>query len=379
MSEIPLSLYIHIPWCERKCPYCDFNSHDNKSHFDEQAYVAALLEDLQQESHLAANRAIQSIFIGGGTPSLFSAQALQSLLDSAQDYLQFDHQIEITLEANPGSAEREKFHAYREAGINRLSIGVQSFNNQHLQKLGRIHSADDAIKAAAAAVSAGFDNFNLDLMFALPEQTTQQVLVDIKQALELRPTHLSCYQLTLEPNTVFYRQKPELPDTDIAWEMQQALQQLLADNGFSQYEVSAYARDNRQCHHNSNYWQFGDYLGIGAGAHGKITQQDGQIIRYWKQKHPRRYLETCRSEQRYGDFSNVAVESRPFEFMLNALRLKNGFAEKLYEERTLTPLDAINPIIEKHVSQGLLSRSEQHITPTSKGYRFVDNMLNDYL
>ncbi len=380
MSDlIPLSLYIHVPWCERKCPYCDFNSHENKEQFNESAYISALLDDLEQELHYAQSRPLQSIFIGGGTPSLFSADSYQRLLKGIEQKLPFAKDIEITLEANPGSSEREKFQGYRAAGVNRLSIGIQSFDADKLKKIGRIHNQQDALQAAIAANDAGFDNFNLDLMYALPQQTLEQAISDVQTAISLQPSHLSCYQLTLEPNTTFYRQPPQLPNSDQAWAMQKQLQKELAQAGFMQYEVSAYAHQKRYCRHNLNYWQYGDYLGIGAGAHGKISQEDGQIVRYWKQKHPKKYLQTAPHPERIGETIAVDNKARNFEFMLNALRLKQGFSIELFEQRTQQPFELIQATVTKQCEKGLLQMTQNTITPTERGYGFIDSMLNDYL
>ena len=379
-NETPLSLYIHVPWCERKCPYCDFNSHDNQRHFDEKRYVKALLDDLDQDldSFAPRGRKIQSIFIGGGTPSLFSGEAYKQLLTELGSRLDISH-AEITLEANPGSSERDKFATYREAGINRLSIGTQSYDDALLKKIGRVHGREDALGAASAARDAGFDNFNLDIMFALPEQSLEQAIDDVETAIAQSPTHLSCYQLTLEPNTLFYKNPPKLPNSDLAWEIQSNIQEILKNAGFIQYEVSAYAQVNRQCLHNLNYWQYGDYLGIGAGAHGKVTSKDGSIYRYWKQKQPKKYLDSANSADRLGNNEKIDKNALAFEFMLNALRLKNGFTEELFEQRTGLPINTLLPNLDKHSQQGLLMRSDGTVKPTNDGYRFIDSMLNDYL
>jgi len=379
-NETPLSLYIHVPWCERKCPYCDFNSHDNQQHFDEKRYVKALLDDLDQDldSFAPNDRKIQSIFVGGGTPSLFSGEAYRELLTEIGSRLDIAN-AEITLEANPSSSERNKFAAYREAGINRLSIGTQSYDEALLKKIGRVHGREDALGAANAAREAGFDNFNLDIMFALPEQSLEQAIEDVETAIAQAPTHLSCYQLTLEPNTLFYKNPPKLPSSDLAWEIQLSIQKILKNAGFMQYEVSAYAQKNRQCLHNLNYWQYGDYFGIGAGAHGKITTEDGSVYRYWKQKQPKKYLDSASSTDRIGNKEKVDPSALIFEFMLNALRLKNGFTEELFEQRTGLSINTLLPNLDKHSQQGLLIRSVGTVKPTNDGYRFIDSMLNDYL
>ncbi len=380
-EEIPLSLYIHIPWCEKKCPYCDFNSHENQQHFDEIAYVNALIDDLDQDLEIFSKytkKSIHSVFIGGGTPSLFSAAAYLKLFKEIQQRLDLSN-TEITLEANPSSSEQAKFLGYLDAGINRLSIGTQSYNPIMLKRIGRVHNQQDAMTAVESAKKAGFESINLDIMFALPEQTLEQSIDDIEQAISYAPEHISCYQLTLEPNTLFYQQKPTLPSTDLAWTMQQALQQKLSTAGYEQYEVSAYAQKNQQCRHNLNYWQFGDYLGIGAGAHGKITLASGQIKRYWKQKQPKKYLQSAVSADRLGGLSTLANNSIAFEFMLNALRLKNGFSSDLFQARTGLKISSIENIITKHRNSGLLTQIKGQIQPTDKGYQFIDSMLNDYL
>ena len=400
MTQIPLSLYIHVPWCEKKCPYCDFNSHLARAKVDESAYVAELLRDLdadlqnfallseetsEESSDESAvqltgkplkDRPIQSVFIGGGTPSLFSAKSYQLLFDGLRQRLNFAEHAEVTLEANPGSSEVEKFAGFRNAGINRLSIGVQSFNQTHLTALGRVHNANEALNAAAYAKQAGFDNFNLDLMFGLPEQSLSQSLDDVQQAIALNPTHLSCYQLTIEPNTLFHHSPPVTPGDELLWNMQEQLQQSLAKHGYSQYEVSAYSQTDKRCQHNLNYWQFGDYLGIGAGAHGKFTQANGNVVRTWKIKHPTTYIER---DNKVGGKDTINAQQIPFEFMMNALRLNNGFAVETFETRTGIALKAIEPLLQKHQSQGLIKRTSELIQPTQFGHNMLNNMLEDYL
>ena len=379
MSLPPLSLYIHVPWCERKCPYCDFNSHQVRSDFDEPSYIKALLNDLDDDikrfGSSVTDRPVETIFIGGGTPSLFSSDSYRILFAGIRERLTLTSDAEITLEANPGSSETKKFEGFYRAGINRLSIGVQSYNKTHLRALGRVHSAQEAINAATFAKLAGFKNFNLDLMFGLPEQSTEQALADLKQAISLSPTHLSCYQLTIEPNTLFYNTPPITPDDETLWDMQNVLQKLLAGKAYEQYEVSAYSKDAKQCQHNLNYWLFGDYLGIGAGAHGKITERD-EIIRTWKIKHPTTYIER---ETKVGGQNPVEPQQVPFEFMMNALRLNNGFSIKMFEERTSMPVSTINPILEKHNSQDLIQISDTRISPTEFGHNMLNVMLQDYL
>lgn len=376
---IPLSLYVHIPWCIRKCPYCDFNSHQAPSELPEAEYVKALLDDLKQELANLDKRPISSIFIGGGTPSLFSAQSIDALLTGINHLCDWNDDIEITLEANPGTFEQQRFNDYRTAGINRLSIGIQSYNPDHLSVLGRVHNSDEAIKAAQIAREAGFDNFNLDLMFGLPQQTTAQALDDLHQAIDCAPTHLSWYQLTLEPNTLFHHNPPSLPDHESQWEIQQAGQTLLAEQHYDQYEVSAYAREQKQCRHNLNYWQFGDYIGIGAGAHGKLTDANGTIIRHQKFRQPKQYLSEAKKSSFRSSNKTLLTEDLPFEFMLNALRLKSGIKNTAYQERTGQPLSGIKTLLGQAKTKGLLQHSEQHIVCTERGWRFLDDTLSTFL
>ncbi|MCL4130621.1 UNVERIFIED_CONTAM: hypothetical protein GTU68_056503 [Idotea baltica] len=377
---IPLSLYIHIPWCEKKCPYCDFNSHLAKTVVDQQGYINTLIDDFKADINTyetaLQGRKIQSIFIGGGTPSLFDAQSFDRLLNELQEHCEFTDDIEITLEANPGSSEAEKFKGFRQAGINRLSIGIQSFNAQHLSALGRVHNSNEALNAARYAHSAGFDNFNLDLMFGLPEQSIEQSIADVRQAIDLNPTHLSCYQLTIEPNTLFHHHPPVTPDDDALWDMQVAIQAELTSNDFQQYEVSAYAKPNKQCRHNVNYWQFGDYLGIGAGAHGKITDQAGSINRYWKIKHPSTYLA---KDNKVGEYTHVPHEQLPFEFMMNAMRLSHGFDLDLFTQRTGLSVGHIQAILNKHKDLDLITTLNSQVAPTARGKQMLNHVLEDYL
>jgi len=379
-QKIPLALYIHIPWCEKKCPYCDFNSHLARSEINEENYISALLSDLQTDletyKQQINQRTLSSIFIGGGTPSLFSAESFATLLNGVKQQIDFCDDIEITSEANPGSSETAKFKGFKDAGINRLSIGTQSFNQQHLTALGRVHNSQEAINAAYYARQAGFDNLNLDLMFGLPEQTLEQSLSDIKQVIDLKPSHLSCYQLTIEPNTLFHHSPPITPDDEALWEMQQALQQLLAQAGYQQYEVSAYAQQKR-CQHNLNYWQFGDYLGIGAGAHAKLTNQDNTLTRTWKIKHPNNYLNPDKAF--IGGVDIIEGQNIIFEFMMNALRLTDGFSFDLFQQRTAFNITSIQHRLEKHVELGLINVDQQQIIPTERGKQLLDSMLQDYL
>jgi len=376
----PLSLYIHIPWCVRKCPYCDFNSHEGKNTVPEKQYVAALIADLDQELPQIWGRQLHSLFIGGGTPSLFSAEAIDELLCAVRARLPFSFDTEVTLEANPGTVEAHKFQEFRAAGINRLSIGVQSFNDDALQRIGRIHGRQEAIRAAELAHDAGFDNVNLDLMFGLPKQSLQQALEDINTAIALEPTHLSHYQLTLEPNTPFHHQPPTLPEDELRWTMQERCQETLADADFSHYEVSAYARPGKQCHHNLNYWQFGDYIGIGAGAHGKISNAQFQTItRHAKQRHPQEYLQHANNERRASRREALSPKEAGFEFMLNALRLKEGFASSLFTTHTGLPITIIESALRQAEEQALIEWSATHIRPTQKGWDYLNNLQQLFL
>ncbi|MGW8310257.1 MAG: radical SAM family heme chaperone HemW [Thiogranum sp.] len=376
----PLSLYIHFPWCVRKCPYCDFNSHALRDSLPEQAYIDALLADLEQELPLVWGRTVQTVFMGGGTPSLFSAQAIERLLSGIRARLPLSPNAEITLEANPGTVEQEKFAGYRDAGINRLSIGVQSFSDTQLQVLGRIHNATEALAAARAARKAGFDNFNLDLMFGLPGQTVEQALDDLAKAAGLEPAHLSWYQLTIEPNTLFYKQPPQLPDDDRKWDIQQAGQSLLAGQGYTQYEVSAYARAGRCCRHNLNYWRFGDYIGIGAGAHGKLTDGGhGRIVRRWKKRHPRDYLATACDAGCIEGQRQLAADDAVFEFALNRFRLREGFTLEDFRAASGLAPHAIRPLLEQAEDAGLLTLRDGHVSHTETGWRFLDDLIERFL
>ncbi len=376
----PLSLYIHFPWCVRKCPYCDFNSHEKGTDFDESAYVQALIDDLEQELPRIWGRTITSVFMGGGTPSLFSPQSLDRLLGDLRARLNLAADTEISLEANPGTLEQGRFSEYRAIGINRLSIGVQSFHDDQLQALGRIHGRREAIRAAEAAHHAGFDNVNLDLMFALPGQNLARAEEDVQTAIDLEPAHISLYQLTLEPNTLFHHQPPSLPDEDLAWQMQTEGQRRLAQAGFDQYEISAYARTGRQCRHNLNYWQFGDYLGIGAGAHDKISDaQAGRISRQWKLKQPKAYLEAAGSARRIAGQRVLDTDDVMLEFMMNALRLKQGFTRELFEQQTGLDFILAEAPLRKAEHQGWIDMAAQHIRPTSQGQLFLNDLLGLFL
>ena len=375
----PLALYVHFPWCVKKCPYCDFNSHPQRGVIDQEGYVDALLRDLEHDiaAHACAGRPLVSIFMGGGTPSLFGGAAMSRLLGEIRARLAFDEGVEITLEANPGGVEHDDFAAYRAAGINRLSLGAQSFNDACLAQLGRIHTGAEIRRAIRAARVAGFDNLNLDLMYGLPGQTPRSALADLTAALEFSPEHLSLYQLTIEPNTLFHRHPPTLPDHDRSMDIQQALHDLAGVHGYGRYEVSAHAQAGRQCRHNLNYWQFGDYLGIGAGAHGKITRR-GKIQRDWKPKHPQRYLASAGSGQ--GNRTReITVRDLPFEFLMNALRLTDGFDTGLIPAHTGLGLSEVAGVLDDAVSRGLVVRDGRGIRCSEKGYRFLDDVLEGVL
>jgi oxygen-independent coproporphyrinogen-3 oxidase len=374
----PLSLYVHFPWCVRKCPYCDFNSHAVRGEIPEAQYIDALLADLETDLPRVWGRPVRSIFLGGGTPSLFSPEAIEQLLAGIRARVALAPGAEITLEANPGTVETERFRGYRAAGVNRLSIGIQSFDPEQLQKLGRIHGRDEALAAAQAARTAGFDNFNLDLMFGLSQQTLDAALADLRTALALQPAHLSVYQLTLEPNTLFHAQPPALPDDDAIAAMQEALQAELASAGFAQYEVSAYARPGHRCRHNLNYWQFGDYLGIGAGAHAKITDVDG-ITRLWKVKQPRDFLASAGTAAVLGGEQRLDGKDVAFEFMLNALRLTEGFPPALFAERTGLSMAAIDPALDRATVRGLMERTHEYIRATALGRQFLNDLVALFL
>lgn len=374
----PLAVYIHIPWCVRKCPYCDFNSHELKDEIPEALYLKALRADLEQSLPLIWGRKIHTVFIGGGTPSLLSAQSIDNLLTDIRTLLPLIADAEITLEANPGTVEAEKFRAFQESGINRLSLGIQTFNEQHLQSLGRIHSGDEARRAVDLARHY-FKRFNLDLMFALPGQTLQQCLDDLHHALAFEPTHLSYYHLTLEPNTLFAKYPPPaLPNEDLACDMQEAIETELTQAGFVHYEVSAYARSGYLCKHNLNYWNFGDYLGIGAGAHGKISFSD-RIMRQVKQRHPRQYIESALAGNPVQSQHDIPTRDLPFEFMLNALRLNQGVALKNFTDYTGLSLTALLPNIELAQAKGLLEYDLNTIRPTTLGKRFLNDLQAIFL
>jgi len=378
----PLSLYIHIPWCVKKCPYCDFNSHEARSSGGisadlEKQYVAALVRDLELALPQIWGRKVYTVFFGGGTPSLLSGAALAEILRNVRMLLPLDLNAEITLEANPGTVEVAKFAAFRDAGVNRLSMGIQSFNDTHLRALGRIHDAAEAHNAIAVA-QAHFDNFNLDLMYALPGQTVEQAVQDVTTALTYAPQHLSCYHLTLEPNTLFYRNPPSLPDDDTSSDMQQHIEALLASRGYEHYETSAFAQVGRQAKHNLNYWKFGDYLGIGAGAHSKLSFPD-KIVRQVRYKQPQAYLQQTVKDAPIQTQHEVPRAELAFEFMLNALRLNQGFAATLFNERTSLALLGIQRELNEAQQRGLLFRDHQRIAPTALGQRYLNDLLEIFL
>ena len=378
MTLPPLSLYIHIPWCIKKCPYCDFNSHAVKSDTPEAAYIDTLLNDLTEDlQRYAITRPISSIFIGGGTPSLFAPESFERLLSGIKQRIALIPDIEITLEANPGTFESQKFAEFRALGINRLSIGIQSFNDVLLQKLGRVHSSKEALVAGDIAKHAGFDNFNLDLMFGLPDSNPEDSINDVKTAISLKPTHLSFYQLTLEPNTYFHKFPPQLPNDESIFSTQKQAQKILAEHGYHQYEVSAYSQRNRQCQHNLNYWQFGDYLGIGAGAHGKITQALPQsITRSFKPKSPEQYLANTHKN---GGAELISSAELPLEFVMNHLRLKQGFTVDTYQARTGLSIDTLDPALSNCLKEELLIYRNNHYYCTEQGWNFMDNILEKFI
>ncbi len=370
----PLSLYVHIPWCVKKCPYCDFNSHTANNQLLEEEYLQALIQDLELELPYMQGRKLSSIFFGGGTPSLFSADTIGRIIQAAQKRIGFEDRMEITLEANPGTFEQEKFSGYRSIGVNRLSIGIQSFNNNQLEALGRIHSSEQAIKAIETAGSAGFENINLDLMHGLPGQDISHAMADLKQAIDLNPNHISWYQLTIESNTVFYNKPPTLPKDIILESIQEKGLKLLADNGYQQYEVSAYCKEGNKSSHNMNYWEFGDYLGIGAGAHGKVTLVDeGRIIRTAKTRKPEDYL--ARENSYTANCYTIPKEELPMEFMMNAMRLNNGVPKQFFSDRTGITLEEIQPALDKLKKLELIEQPINNLSPTEKGHQFLNNLL----
>ena len=385
--EASLALYVHMPWCVRKCPYCDFNSHQLKSAAPDASYIDALIRDFELELPRLTDRRIDTVFFGGGTPSLFQPEDFSRLLGALRQRIAFADDAEITMEANPGTIERGRFSGYRDAGINRVSLGAQTFAPRALELLGRIHSADDTHRAVAELRAAKLDNFNLDLMYALPQQTLEEALVDVRTACALGPAHISYYQLTLEPGTVFHARPPQLPDEEAAWAIQTAGQRLLAEAGYVQYEVSAYAREGARCRHNVNYWLFGDYLGIGAGAHGKLSLALPQrILRTTKPKQPREYQQQIRSASGEGEIKRGVGESAfitetdlPFEFMLNALRLNEGFTARDYRQRTGLGMDSVEVKLAQGEHRGLLVNRADGWRPTELGRRFLNDLQLSFL
>jgi oxygen-independent coproporphyrinogen-3 oxidase len=368
----PLALYVHIPWCVQKCPYCDFNSHERSGTVPEQAYVEKLISDMENLLPSVWGRRTVSVFIGGGTPSLFSPEAIDSLLSAVRARLVLEPDAEITLEANPGTVEAGRFRGFREAGVNRISVGVQSFDDAMLQKLGRIHSAAEARRGVDAAL-ASFDNVNLDLMYGLPGQTPEMARADIAQGLACGVPHLSAYQLTIEPNTVFWRERPALPEHDCCADMQVTIEESLAAAGYEHYEISAFARPGIRCRHNLNYWEFGDYLGIGAGAHGKVSFPD-RVTRHERAKQPAEYMKNAEVKE-----STVPVKELPFEFMLNALRLVEGFPVELFQNRTGLPSAAIERQLGEAERKQFIERDWKRIKPTARGQRFLNELLELFL
>ena len=374
----PLALYVHLPWCLAKCPYCDFNSHEIGSKvLPEQRYLAALRADLEAALPLVWGRPVVSVFIGGGTPSLFSPDGIDALVSSLRSLLPLEPACEVTLEANPGTFERERFRAFRQAGVNRLSIGVQSFDDVLLKRIGRVHDARQA-RAAVQEASEAFERFNIDLMYALPGQTLQQLHADLDQALAFRPPHLSVYHLTIEPNTRFALDPPERPDDDAASDMLDAIVERTQVAGLDRYEVSAFARPGRECLHNLNYWQFGDYVGIGAGAHGKVSFPH-RVLRQQRWREPMSYIEQALAGNAVSNEHEVARDALAFEFMLNALRLREGFATQLFIERTGLPLSTIEPALRQAEARGLIERDAVSVRPSVKGFDFLSDLQQLFL
>ncbi|MER0047844.1 radical SAM family heme chaperone HemW [Pectobacterium odoriferum] len=371
----PLSLYIHIPWCVQKCPYCDFNSHALKGDVPHQEYVDHLLADLDADLPLTSGRELHSIFIGGGTPSLLSAEAMQALLDGVRARIPLTPDAEITMEANPGTVEADRFSGYQRAGINRISIGVQSFDPQKLTRLGRIHGPDEAKRAAQLATGLGLRSFNLDLMHGLPDQSLDEALDDLRQAIALNPPHLSWYQLTIEPNTLFSSRPPTLPDDDALWDIYEQGHALLSAAGYQQYETSAYAKPGYQCQHNLNYWRFGDYLGIGCGAHGKLTFSDGRILRTVKVRHPRGYMQGTYLDKQH----DVANDDRPFEFFMNRFRLLEAAPREDFTAYTGLEEHSIRPQLDLALAQGYLTETATHWQITEHGKLFLNSLLELFL
>ena len=374
----PLTLYVHLPWCERKCPYCDFNSHPLKTDLPASDYINGLIADLDAVEQAYSKHHFHAVFFGGGTPSLFEGDQIARLLERLDQHGWLDSQTEITLEANPGSAEADRFRRYHDCGVNRLSLGVQSFNNESLDVLGRIHNGEEAKEACRAISEAGFDNFNIDLMHGLPGQVTADALADLRAAFGFSPTHLSLYQLTIEPNTAFAANPPMLPDEAVLWNIRCAVQDLASQAGFEQYEVSAFARPGQRCRHNLNYWEFGDYIGIGAGAHSKLSLE-GEVYRWSRPRHPREYLKTVAAGSAPDAGPPLAPAALRFEFLLNALRLKAGFPLHLFEQRTGLDWKEEKAFFEDAANDGLLRLDETRVQTTPLGWRFMDDLLERFL
>ncbi len=381
MPPLPLSIYIHLPWCAKKCPYCDFNSHvHGKSDLPERQYTAALLRDIAYAAEACAYAPVESVFFGGGTPSLFSAESIAAVLGYLEDTFTLASDIEITLEANPGAVDAGHFQGYRQAGVNRLSIGVQSFHDDSLERIGRVHDQKQALAAVAMAQDCGFTNINIDVMYGLPGQSLEHALRDLQTAIAQRPQHISWYQLTIEPGTVFHSMPPALPDDERLWQMFERGCAVLDRHGFVQYEVSAYSQPGYPCRHNKNYWQFGDYLGLGAGAHGKLTRHDsGEVIRSTRHKLPARYMQKAGGQAVISLQHRVSAAERIFEFMLNALRLREGVPAGLFEQRTGLPLDDCDQAYQAAIAAGLLCDDEKMIKATAHGYRYLNDLLACFL
>lgn len=376
-TNIPLSLYIHIPWCIKKCPYCDFNSYRRQEQFPEAEYTQALIKDLSESLTHVDNRELCSIFIGGGTPSLFSANSIARILEQSNQLIPFSKDIEITLEANPGTIERDSFTGYRQAGVTRLSLGAQSFNDKHLAALGRIHASDHILNSVELIHQANFESFNLDLMYALPNQTVKEALSDLQMAIDLKPSHLSWYHLTLEPNTPFYHSPPSLPNEEVSWDIHQAGSSLLQHHSFQNYEISAYAKPGYQCFHNLNYWSFGDYIGIGAGAHGKVTSSNGQIERHFKQRNPKAYLD--KEKPFIHQQQTISHADLIFEFFLNHCRLNQKISLDLFEQRTFLSKEQIQSQIAMACQKGFIKKQGIDLEITPLGRRFTNDLMAIFL
>lgn len=376
----PLTLYIHFPWCVKKCPYCDFNSHAVKNEIPEAQYIDSLINDLEQHAPDIWSRSVESVFIGGGTPSLISSAGIDRIMSQVRALTKLEPRAEITMEANPGTVEQQRFSEYRNNGINRLSIGIQSFNDKHLSKLGRIHDAAEAVSACETAMAAGFSNYNIDLMHGLPDQSVDEAIADVAQAIDLSPTHLSYYQLTLEPNTLFAAKPPRLPEEDTLADIQDQGKSLIASAGFEQYEVSAYASNAKRCRHNLNYWLFGDYLGIGAGAHSKLSfPAHNTIVRHSKARHPTDYMKTASTPERIRGESQLSEVDARLEFMMNALRLNDGFSVQEFEGRTGEPISTVRSLLDRAESDGLIERDLQQIKTSALGARHLDTLLQRFM